>query len=132
MLEHGGPSNAEEKRFVKRYAIFFRIPRLAGNSPAFLQPEHGQPDKPASTVSDETVYAGNIGTQQQRLEPRRRFSSSIDMTNQTDTPNYEASMFDPQNFPQLPANAYDASNEIDLGFSEFFGDYQDTDLVWLR
>lgn len=54
------------------------------------------------------------------------------MTAQTNSPNYEASMFGPRNYPQLPASVYDANNEIDLGFSEFFGGYQEADLCWLK
>jgi len=131
MLEQGGPRNDEEKQFVKQYAVFFRIPRLRGNTPAFLQSDRGQSDKPASTVGDEMVQGGNPEIQQQRLQALPP-CSSIGMSNQPDTPQYEASMFDPQNFPQLPANAYDPINEVDLGFSDFFGGLQDTDLAWLK
>ncbi|KAK5195324.1 hypothetical protein LTR99_010840 [Exophiala xenobiotica] len=132
MMEQGGPRNTEEKHLVKRYALFFRIPRLSGNSPAFLQPDYGQPDRNGSTIGDETVYASQTESQQRQVQTLPGFATAIGLTGQTYLPNYQAPMFDPQMFPPLQANAYDSSNEVDLGFSEFFGSYQDTDLSWLK
>ncbi len=131
-MEQGGPRNPEEKQLVKRYAVFFRIPRLSGNSPAFLQPDYGQLDRNGSTTGEETLYAGQTEPQQRQVQPLPGFATSIGLPGQTNLSNYQAPMFDSQTFPPLHANAYESSNEVDLGFSEFFGSYQDTDLCWLK
>lgn len=51
------------------------------------------------------------------------------MSDQAGVSNYPASMFDPQNFPPLQPTVYDGSNDLDFGFSDFFGNYRDFDLM---
>ncbi|KIV81894.1 hypothetical protein PV11_04043 [Exophiala sideris] len=120
MLERGGPLNAEEKQLVKRYAVFFRIPRLGVQSPAFLQPEHS---RSGSTPNDRPLPTGQVDIQQQQIQPQPGYGS-IGLSDPTSVTNFEPSMFDIQNFP-----LYDTGNDLDLGFSEFFGGYRGMDFI---
>lgn len=129
MLERGGPLNAEEKQLVKKYAVFFRIPRLGGNSPAFLQPDHS---RSGSAASDRPLHTGQLDLQQQQqqqIQVQQGYVPSVALSDQNNIPNFEPSMFDIQNFPPLPTDLYTAGNDLDLGFSEFFGGYQGMDFI---
>ena len=106
--------------FRSRYAVFFRIPRLGVQSPAFLQSEHG---RTGSTTNDTPLQTDQVDLQpqQNQLQPGYPSTGLPDHTNIT---NFEPSMFDIQNFP-----LYEAGNELDLDFSEFFGGYRGMDFI---
>ncbi len=116
MVQRGGTLNAEERQLAKRYAVFFRMPRLSGNSP----PDPNRRDRMDSIVSDNPIYSGPTAIPQQQDHTQGNYSTTIDLPAEVE---YEASMFDPQNFPQLQQEFYDGSHDIDLGFSDFFGGY---------
>ncbi|KAI1612439.1 fungal-specific transcription factor domain-containing protein [Exophiala viscosa] len=120
MLERGGPMTAEGKQLVKRYAVFFRIPRLGVQSPAFLQSEHG---RTGSTTNDTPLQTGQADIQQQQHQLQPTYPST-GLADQTSITNFEPSMFDIQNFP-----LYETGNDLDLGFSEFFGGYKGMDFI---
>ncbi|KIW75146.1 hypothetical protein Z517_11918 [Fonsecaea pedrosoi CBS 271.37] len=125
ILERGGVLNAEERQLAKRYAVFFRMPRLIGNSP----PDLNRRERKTSIISDSVPYTGPTEVQQQQPAPQEEYPTSLDMPAQTNMANYQAPMFDPQTFPLLQPHFYDGSNEIDFGFSDFFGGYQDLDFM---
>jgi hypothetical protein len=121
MVERGGTLNAEERQLAKRYAVFFRMPRLSGNTP----PDFNRRDRNSSTISDNVSYAGPTEVPQQQQPPiQEDYSRSVNVTGHSEVTEYDASMFDPQNFPQLQQEFYDGGNEIDFGFSDFFGGYR--------
>ncbi|ETI25133.1 hypothetical protein G647_04505 [Cladophialophora carrionii CBS 160.54] len=121
MVERGGTLNAEERQLAKRYAVFFRMPRLSGNTP----PDLNKRDRNGSILSDRASYSGPPEVPQQQPPPLQEdYSASVNVSTHPDVTEYDASMFDPQNFPQLPQEFYDGSNEIGFGFSDFFGGYK--------
>jgi hypothetical protein len=122
MVERGGPQNAEEKQLAKRYAVFFRMPRIKGHSP----PDLNRRDRNSSTASDRASQPDINDVNLQKL-PAQDFSKMMSFPTPLDPASYDASMFDPQNFPQLQPEFFDANSEIDFGFSDFFGGYRDLD-----
>ncbi|OQV00431.1 Fungal Zn2-Cys6 binuclear cluster domain-containing protein [Cladophialophora immunda] len=125
ILERGGALNAEERQLAKRYAVFFRMPRLSGNTP----PDLNRRERNNSTISDNISYPGPVEVQQRQPLPQEEYPTSLELTDQTNIASYQAPMFDPQNFPVLQPQFYDGSNEIEFGFSDFFGGYQDLDFM---
>jgi hypothetical protein len=125
MVERGGTLNPQERQLAKRYAVFFRMPRLSGASP----PDSNRRDRNSSIISDNVPYPGSGEVPQPPPQVQETYPGAANMTPGMDGANYEASMFDPQNFPQLPQEFYDGSNEMDLGFSDFFGGYRDLEYI---
>lgn len=127
MVERGGTLNAEEKRLAKRYATFFRIPRLSASSP----PESYRQPRKGSTISDQTPYSSRLDMQQQHVQAhvQEEYGTTVKLSAQAGIADYQASMFDPQNFPPLQPNVYDGSSDLDFGFSDFFGGYRDSDFM---
>ena len=126
MVERGGTLGAEEKQLAKRYAVFFRMPRLSGNSP----PDLNKRDRNGSSVSDNVSQSAPVDITRHQQPVQEDYTNTVSMsTQQMENVNYDPAMFDPQNFPQLPLEYYDTSNEIDFGFSDFFGGYRDLSYV---
>ncbi|KAJ9611191.1 hypothetical protein H2200_004374 [Cladophialophora chaetospira] len=120
MVERGGTLNAEERQLAKRYAVFFRMPRLSGNTP----PDLNRRGRHGSTVSDNAPYSGPLEVPQHHDQfQANSYSTTMNMAAEVDVPQYDPSMFDPQNFPQLPQEFYNTNQDIDFGFSDFFGGY---------
>lgn len=126
MVERGGTLNDEEKQLAKRYAVFFRMPRLNGTTPPDL---HKRDRKNSVSISDNVSYTGPSDTSHQQSQIRDDYLRSMQMPPHIEVANYEPAMFDPQNFPQLPQEFYEGNNELDFGFSDFFGRYRDLDYV---
>ena len=127
MIERGGKLDPEEKQLAKRYAVFFRIPRLSSNSPGSLPPEFQHQNRNNSVASENPSFAGHLDMQPQPvLQTQEEYTASLNMPSQA---NYQTSIFDPQSFPPLQPNIYDGTNDVDFGFSEFFGGYRDTDFM---
>lgn len=140
MLERGGPLNTEEKQLVKRYAVFFRIPRISVTSPPFFQSEYHRRDRKGSVISDSQSYTGRLEgqqqyqqhQQQQQIQHKQEYHPSLDMSGQaiaanTTHSNYEASVFDQSFPPQQPSSIFDGTGQLDFDFSDFFGGYKETD-----
>ncbi|OAP58469.1 hypothetical protein AYL99_07559 [Fonsecaea erecta] len=137
ILERGGTLDAQEKQLAKRYAVFFRMPRLSGNSP----PDLNRRERNNSMISDKIAYPGPAEVQQQQQQqqqqpqpqpqppPPEEYPTSLDMSGHANIANYQAPMFDPQNFPSLQPPFFEGSGEIEFGFSDFFGGYQDLDFM---
>ncbi len=119
MVERGGTLNAEERQLAKRYAVFFRMPRLSGNTPS----DPNGRGRNGSVVSDAAAYSGVVEMPQQLPQAESDYPTAISMPAGVDVTHYDPSMFDPMNFPQLQQEFYDGSNDIDYGFSDFFGGY---------
>ena len=119
MVERGGTLNAEERQLAKRYAVFFRMPRLSGNTP----PDMNRRGRNGSTVSETATYPSTMEMAQHQPQVANDYSATMAMPAGIDMTHYDPSMFDPQNFPQLQQEFYDGSNDIDFGFSDFFGGY---------
>ena len=120
MVERGGTLNAEERQLAKRYAVFFRMPRLSGNTP----PDLNRRGRHGSTVSDNATYSGPLELPQHHDQfPGNSYSTTMNLPAEVDVPHYDPSMFDPQNFPQLQQEFYGAGHDTDFGFSDFFGGY---------
>ena len=125
MVERGGTLNAEERQLAKRYAVFFRMPRLSGNTP----PDLNRKDRNGSIISDSVSHTAPVEMPEQQAQPPNYYSSSLNMPIEANVTNYEPSMFDLQNFPQLQQEFYDGSSEIEFGFSDFFGGYKDLEYM---
>ena len=126
MIERGGKLDPEEKQLAKRYAVFFRIPRLSSSSPGYLPPEFQHQNRNTSDASENPSFTGHLVMQPQPVQAQEEYAASLNMPDQT---NCQTPMFDPQSFPPLQPIIYDGSNHVEFGFSEFFGGYQDTDLM---
>ncbi|EXJ73509.1 uncharacterized protein A1O5_03270 [Cladophialophora psammophila CBS 110553] len=125
ILERGGTLKPEERQLAKRYAVFFRMPRLSGNTP----PDLNRRDRKNSTISDNISYPGPVEVQQQQPLSQEEYSTSLPMTDQANIASYQAPMFDPISYPSLQHNFYEGGNEIEFGFSDFFGGYRDMDFM---
>ena len=123
-MERGGSLNAEEKQLAKRYAVFFRMPRLSGHSP----PDLNRQARNGSTTSDRVSLPDVIEGPPKRPQPQEYYPVPS-MPTPLDPASYDASMFDPQNFPQLQEEFYNGNPDIDFGFSDFFGGYGDVDYM---
>ena len=126
MVERGGTLTAEEKQLAKRYAVFFRIPRFGSNSPGFLPPDFYQQKRNASIKSENPSFTGQMEMQHQQGQTQERYPAPLDLSSQA---NYQTPIFDPQSFPPLQPMIYDGSNDLDFGFSDFFGGYRDTEFM---
>ena len=126
MIERGGKLDPEEKQLAKRYAVFFRIPRLSSSSPGCLPPEFQSQNRNASIASENPSFAGHMEMQPQPVQAQEEYPASLNMPGQA---NYQTPMFDPQSFPPLQPIIYDGSNDVEFGFSDFFGGYRDTDFM---
>ncbi|KIY03001.1 uncharacterized protein Z520_01467 [Fonsecaea multimorphosa CBS 102226] len=125
ILERGGTLNTQERQLAKRYAVFFRMPRLSGNTPS----DSSRRERNNSIASDKVSYLGPAEVQQPQPPPKTDYPVSLDMSDQANIASYQAPMFDPQNFPPLQPSFYDGSTDIEYGFSDFFGGYQDLDFM---
>ncbi|KIX01110.1 uncharacterized protein Z518_10176 [Rhinocladiella mackenziei CBS 650.93] len=139
ILERGGTVNAEEKQLARRYALFFRMPRLSTSSPNVLPPELNRRDRNSPMTTENTSRPSRLDMQQQQAPPpqiqnqtrqQEEYAASLSMPDPANVTSYQAPMFDPQNLPPLQQTIYDGSNEIEFGFSDFFGgSYRDTDFM---
>lgn len=127
MLERPGFLNAEEKQLARRYAVFFRMPRLTINSPTgSVSQNYGQETSQIST-SDSSQYLGEMINHQQPSQTHDEYARSLSMSDQGGLANF--AVYGQQGFSNLQANMYDGQNDLDFGFSEFFGGYQDLDFM---
>ena len=126
MIERGGNLNPKEKQLAKRYAVFFRIPRLSSSSPGSLPPEFQGQNRNASIASENTPFTGHMEMQPQPVQAPEEYSGQLDLQGEA---NYQTPMLDPQSFPTLQPILYDGSNDVDFGFSDFFGGYRDQDFM---
>ena len=117
IVERGGSLNPQEKQLAKRYAVFFRMPRLSGATPPDLNRSH----RNGSTASESVSYPGTTDINQQLSQVQEQYPPSTNLSVPMGNTIYEPSMFDPRNFPQLQQEFYDENNGIDFGFSDFFG-----------
>lgn len=127
MVERPGLLNAEEKQLAKRYAVFFRMPRLSVNSPTGSQSQtHGSEVNGMST-GDPAQYLGEMMNHQKPNQPQDDYAQSVSMSDQAGLTNF--AVYGQQEFSNMPPDMYEGQNDLDFGFSEFFGGYQDLDLM---
>jgi hypothetical protein len=127
MLERPGFLNAEEKQLARRYAVFFRMPRLTINSPAGSASQNYGQELNQMNTGDPSQYLGEMINHQQPSQTNDEYARSVSMSDQGGLANF--AVYGQQSFPDLQTNMYDGQNDLDFGFSEFFGGYQDLDFM---
>jgi len=123
MLERPGSLNAEEKQLARRYAVFFRMPRLTINSPVGSTSQNYGYEVNQTSAGDPSQYLGEMASHQQPGQPTDEYAQSVSVSDKDAIPSF--AVYGQQTFPNLHANMYDEQNDLDFGFSEFFGGYQD-------
>ena|SRR5690349_5565779 len=127
MLERPGMLDAKEKQLARRYAVFFRIPRLAANSPSSIFGDvHTSEMRKTTTEECQTQTAKPEILKSPQAE--ENYSKSAHQLGQADIVEYRAEMFDPKNFPALQPSMFDGSTEL-FDFSDFFGGYLENDFM---
>jgi hypothetical protein len=127
MVERPGLLNAEEKQLAKRYAVFFRMPRLSVNSPTGSQGQTQTSEVGGMSLGDPIQYLGEMMNHQQPNQPLDDYAQSVSMSDQGGLTNF--ALYGQQQFSNIPPDMYDGQNDLDFGFSEFFGGYQDQDFT---
>ena len=127
MVERPGFLNAEEKQLAKRYAVFFRMPKLSINSPTGSASQSHGPEINEISTGEPSQYLGEMMNHQQPNQPQDEYAQSVSMSDQGGLTNF--GVYGQQQFSNPPPDMYNGHNDLDFGFSEFFGGYQDVDFM---
>lgn len=129
-IERSGPLTAEEKQLVKRYAIFFRIPRSNNSSsPTSNIIGVNQRERSSPEMSEQLPYTVPLDIQVPTVT-QEGFASSLGVPASATGVNHQTAMFHTQELTNYhQPNAYDGVSNIDFGFADFFGGSTDSDFM---
>lgn len=103
------------------------MPRLTINSPVGSTSQNYGYEVNQTSAGDPSQYLGEMISHQQPGQPLDEYARSVSMSDKDGIPNF--AVYGQENFPNLHPNMYDEQNDLDFGFSEFFGGYQELDFM---